>query len=47
MGSGDVREVILVFRMAKIVHVKIPEPVITSGEEEEPEEENYQASWQG
>lgn len=47
MDSGDVREVILVFRMAKIVHVKIPEPVITSGEEEEPEEENYQPSWQG
>ena len=47
MGSGDVREVILVFRMAKIVHVKIPEPVITSGEEEDPEEENYQPFWQG
>ena len=35
------------FRMAKIVPVKLPEPVITSGEEEEAEEESYQPSWQG
>lgn len=36
-----------VFRMAKIVPVKLPEPVITSGEEEEAEEDSYQPSWQG
>ncbi|CAH3192165.1 unnamed protein product [Porites evermanni] len=40
-------ETVATTQMAKIVHVKIPEPVITSGEEEEPEEENYQPSWQG
>ena len=33
--------------MAKIVPVKLPEPVITSGEEEEAEEDSYQPSWQG
>jgi len=34
-------------QMAKIVPVKLPEPVITSGEEEEAEEDSYQPSWQG
>ncbi|KAJ7376131.1 INO80 complex subunit B [Desmophyllum pertusum] len=39
-------------QMAKLVPVKLPEPIITSGEEEEEEveeveEENYQPSWQG
>ena len=36
-----------VFRMAKIVPVKLREPVITSGEEEDGEEDSYQPSWQG
>lgn len=38
-------------RMAKIVPVKLPEPVISSGEEEEEEEEicedNFPPAWQG
>ena len=33
--------------MAKIVPVKLPEPIISSGEEEEAEEDSYQLSWQG
>jgi len=33
--------------MAKIVPVKLREPVITSGEEEDGEEDSYQPSWQG
>lgn len=35
--------------MAKIVPVTLPEPVITSGEEEEADEDtgSYQPSWQG
>ena len=45
-------------RMAKIVSVKLPEPIISSGEEEEyegqeeeeeeePDEDNFPPAWQG
>ena len=38
----------VVTRMAKIVPVKLKEPVISSGEEDEPvEEDNFQQTWQG
>ncbi|XP_020622333.1 INO80 complex subunit B-like [Orbicella faveolata] len=40
-------ETLATTQMAKIVPVKLPEPVITSGEEEEAEEDSYQPSWQG
>ena len=34
--------------MAKIVPVKLKEPVISSGEEDDPaDEDNFQQSWQG
>ncbi|XP_068677998.1 INO80 complex subunit B-like [Montipora foliosa] len=41
-------ETVATTQMAKIVPVKLKEPVISSGEEDEPvEEDNFQQTWQG